>query len=200
MSEPEDRGAAGEARRRRLEEAALGVFLRYGFRKASMDEVARAAGVSRQALYLHFAAKEDLFCAAVRRFFDDAMAGATAALGAPARPLEARLAAAFDAWVGPYLGAAGEGAADLVEATLSLAGALVAERESAFVDAVAAAMRRGGLAAAYRPARLSARQLAETLYATARGLKHGATRDRFSQAMSVAVRAMCLPLREGGSR
>jgi AcrR family transcriptional regulator len=38
---------AGDERRRRLEEAALGVFLRWGFRKASMDEVAQAAGVSR---------------------------------------------------------------------------------------------------------------------------------------------------------
>lgn len=193
------RDDAGDGRREAVERAALAVFLRYGFRKASMEEVARAAGVSRQALYLHFAAKEELFCAAVRRFLDDAMTGASAALD-DGGPLEARLVAAFDAWVGPYVGATGEGASELTEVTARLTGALLSEREAAFVDAVAAALRKAGLAAAYRPARLSARQLAETLYATARGLKHRATREGFSQAMTVAARAMCLPLRERGER
>ena len=53
--------ASGDSRREALLEAAVGVFARYGFRKASMDEVARAAGVSRQGLYLLFADKEELF-------------------------------------------------------------------------------------------------------------------------------------------
>ena len=43
---------SGDSRREALLEAAVGVFARYGFRKTSMDEVARAAGVSRQGLYL----------------------------------------------------------------------------------------------------------------------------------------------------
>ena len=47
-----------DPRRSRVLEAALGVFLRYGFRKTSMDEVARAADLSRQGLYLQFATKE----------------------------------------------------------------------------------------------------------------------------------------------
>ena len=46
-----------DPRRSRLLEAALGVFLRYGYKKTSMDEVARAADLSRQGLYLHFATK-----------------------------------------------------------------------------------------------------------------------------------------------
>ena len=54
-----------ESRREALLEAAVGVFARYGFRKTSMDEVARAAGVSRQGLYLQFADKEELFRKAV---------------------------------------------------------------------------------------------------------------------------------------
>ena len=54
-----------------------------------------------------------------------------------------------------------------------------------------------GLAAAYKAAGLGARQLADTLYATARGLKYAsATREQFVQGMTVAVRAMCAPLRE----
>ena len=42
-------------------DAAGGVLLRYGFRKASVDDVARAAGISRQGLYLHFATRGQLF-------------------------------------------------------------------------------------------------------------------------------------------
>jgi len=44
-------------------EAAAGLFLRHGFRKASMDEIARAAGVSKPTLYAHFADKDALFAA-----------------------------------------------------------------------------------------------------------------------------------------
>ena len=44
-----------DTRQEAVLEAAVGVFARYGFRKTSMDEVARAAGVSRQGLYLQFA-------------------------------------------------------------------------------------------------------------------------------------------------
>ncbi len=43
------------ARRESILQAAVGVFLRYGYKKTSMDDLARAAGLSRQGLYLHFA-------------------------------------------------------------------------------------------------------------------------------------------------
>jgi len=41
--------------------AATATFLRYGFKKTSMDDVAQAAGVSRQGLYLYFDTKDFLF-------------------------------------------------------------------------------------------------------------------------------------------
>lgn len=42
-------------------EAAASVFAQYGFRRTSMSDIAGAAGLSRAALYLMFANKEDLF-------------------------------------------------------------------------------------------------------------------------------------------
>ncbi len=42
-------------------EAARGRFLRFGPRKTTMDEVARAAGCSRTTLYAHFRNLEDLY-------------------------------------------------------------------------------------------------------------------------------------------
>ena len=68
-------------------------------------------------------------------------------------------------------------------------------------QAVAKALRVSGLGAAYKPAGVTGRQLAETLNASARGLKHGAaTRDAFLESMAIAVRVMCLPLRQAGEK
>lgn len=185
-----------DARRRKLMDAALTVFLRFGFRKTSMDEVARAAGVSRQGLYLHFATKEELFRASVQHLLDGALAEVAGALGDGEAPLEKRLVGAFDAWLGRFVGAFGESAADLAAAAKEHVGPMLAERDAAFVEMVAKALRAAGLAAAYRPAGLTARQLADTLYSTGRGLKYAATREAFLEGMAVAVKAMCLPLRE----
>src|SRR5262245_10408557 len=131
MSPPSPQSAAApdDARRRALLEAAVPVFMRYGYRKTSMDEVAQAAQVSRQALYLHFTNKEDLFRAAVKHVLDGSLAGAVEALRATDATLEARLARAFDEWVGRYVGMMGAGASDLVEAASALVGPMYAEHE-----------------------------------------------------------------------
>src|SRR3990172_4995591 len=52
-----------EETRGRLMEAAIGVFARSGFARATVDEVAREAGCSKGAFYVHFESKEDLFWA-----------------------------------------------------------------------------------------------------------------------------------------
>jgi TetR/AcrR family transcriptional regulator, mexJK operon transcriptional repressor len=46
--------------------AAGALFLKHGFSGTSMDDVAAAAGVSKQTVYAHFKAKEALFVAVVR--------------------------------------------------------------------------------------------------------------------------------------
>lgn len=190
---------ADEARRRKLLDAAIGVFLRFGFRKASMDEVARAADVSRQGLYLHFATKEELFRAAVQHVLETSLEAAAGSLADPALPLEKRLIGAFDAWVGRFVGTMGAGAADLGEASDTLVGPLVAQHEARFTELVVKALRTAGLVAAYKPVGLTARQLTDTLSATARGLKHGCTsRPEFVERLTHAVRALCMPLRSAG--
>jgi AcrR family transcriptional regulator len=83
----------------------LEVFGRYGFRKTSMDEIARAADISRQGLYLHFANKEALFRAAVRQELDTAVGDVSRCLTEEGVGLEQRVVAALDAWLGRYVGA-----------------------------------------------------------------------------------------------
>src|SRR4051812_4925326 len=49
------------AKRRQILEGARSVFLSQGFDRASMDEIARAAGVSKGTLYVYFSNKQRLF-------------------------------------------------------------------------------------------------------------------------------------------
>jgi AcrR family transcriptional regulator len=185
-------------RRHKLLEAALLVFARFGFRKTSMDEVARAADVSRQGLYLHFSTKEELFRATLEHALESAFNAVTAQLADVSSPLERRLVGAFDEWMGRYVGVFGAGVSDLAEASQALVGPLLMEQERRFVELLAKHIKLSGLATAYKPAGLTPRQLADTLCATARGLKHQSpTRAEFVQSIGLAVRAMCLPLLVG---
>jgi AcrR family transcriptional regulator len=184
-------------RRRQLLDAALSVFLKFGFRKTSMDEVARAANVSRQALYLHFDGKEALFKAVVQHALAVALGAASRRLADDSSPVRVRLVGAFDEWLGRYVGALGANGSDLGEATDALVMPLIHEHTERFLELLAKFMRSSGLLLVYRPAGLTARQLAETLHATARGLKYAVgSREQFVEGIDRAVRALCLPLGE----
>jgi AcrR family transcriptional regulator len=54
-----------EARPAEIVQAAMAVFAEKGFAAAKLDDIAARAGVSKGALYLYFATKEDLFRAVV---------------------------------------------------------------------------------------------------------------------------------------
>lgn len=61
--------------------AARAVFMEHGYGAASMDEVARVAGVSKATLYVYFAGKRDLFAAIISeerdRYAGSMLAGET---------------------------------------------------------------------------------------------------------------------------
>jgi len=62
-AEPTVKRRRREETRRKLLDAALPVFARNGFERATVDEIVREAGYSKGAFYVHFDAKEDLFWA-----------------------------------------------------------------------------------------------------------------------------------------
>ncbi|MEO1057459.1 MAG: helix-turn-helix domain-containing protein [Actinomycetota bacterium] len=70
-------GRADEIRR-----AAIAVFAVQGFRRASMADIAEAAGLSRAALYRYFANRADVFRAAFDAVLNDGTDAALAALHA----------------------------------------------------------------------------------------------------------------------
>ena len=76
--------------------AAWFAFAAYGYRKTSMDDIARGAAMSRPALYLHYRNKRDIFRSLVRQYYDDAAKAIEAALAGPGSASEV-LSAAFRA-------------------------------------------------------------------------------------------------------
>ncbi|MEY8837478.1 TetR/AcrR family transcriptional regulator, partial [Cribrihabitans sp. XS_ASV171] len=76
--------------------SAWDAFARYGFRKTSMEDIARGAGMSRPALYLHYAGKEAIFRSLVQYYYDDAAESVARVLAGPGTVPDL-LAAAFAA-------------------------------------------------------------------------------------------------------
>ncbi len=76
----------------RMLDAALTLFSRHGFKRASMADIAREAGVARATLYLRFADKRAVFEALAASVVDEALAGAEVAWREDA-PLAANLEA-----------------------------------------------------------------------------------------------------------
>ncbi len=87
------------------------VFRRHGFRRSSIEQVAEAAGLTRQALYHHFKSREALFRAVIAHVHDSAAAAGLAAGekaeaegGSLADILTAQIAARFQRFIASFDG------------------------------------------------------------------------------------------------
>jgi AcrR family transcriptional regulator len=60
---PSEEGAEPMSTRERILDAALDLFIEKGFDKTSLREIAEQVGVTKAALYYHFASKEDILMA-----------------------------------------------------------------------------------------------------------------------------------------
>jgi AcrR family transcriptional regulator len=96
---PGKRAAQGRATRGQLIEVATRLFAEHGYEGTSIEAVLSAAGVSRGALYHHFAGKEALFEAVVSAVSDQVTVELTEAVRGCVDPLDAMRTAAI-AWIG----------------------------------------------------------------------------------------------------
>ena len=179
-----------DERRAAVLAAAAEVFARYGYRKASMDDVARAAGLSRQGLYLHYPTKEQLFREGMRALIDNLLAGASAALDDLQQSPQERLVAAFDAMHGALIdGMDRARMAELIEASTRLVGDLVQEQGRTFHARLVAAIERDGVVGVGTPD-----EIAETLDAVSHGIKRRvASRAEYLARMRTALRLLYRP-------
>lgn len=177
-------------RRTHVLDAALLVFARYGYRKASMDDVAQAADISRPGLYFYFSSKSQLFRATVEHALDESISAAQRALADPDRPLRERLVEAFDHWSGRYVGPMAEEIGVLIDSNPELLGTMPVEYPKRFLAIVADTLATTN----DRPARtrIPPTDVAKTLLSTATGIKHDvSTRDEFRARMTTAIDLYC---------
>ena len=99
MQDQNDQTHSQDPRRLAILKAAFEAFSSYGFRRTSMEDIARAAGMSRAALYLHYRNKEDIFRSLTQFYYDDAVAQVTVVL-AQDLPCDQALTQAFAAQAG----------------------------------------------------------------------------------------------------
>ncbi len=183
-----------DPRRDAILSAAVTVFARFGYRRASMDEVARAAQLSRQGLYFHFANKEVLFAETVGYLLETSLEGARAALASEGS-LEERIISAYDAMYGPHLGGGMLGSSphlgELFEAARQALGDRVKAHERAFASVIGQALREGGAIEVAEASGVTSKELMLALDAVATGLKHAAaSREIFVQQLRLAVHAV----------
>lgn len=79
-------------------DAALDVFLRYGFKKATMGDIADKAAMSRPSLYLVFPNKEDIFRGVIARKMEEFWRDTEAKLS-KSRDVREGLEAVLETWV-----------------------------------------------------------------------------------------------------
>jgi AcrR family transcriptional regulator len=183
--------ASTDDRRTALLEAGFTTFIRFGYRKTSMDDVAREAEISRQALYAYFADKEALFRESMKHGFDKALAEVDRVLVNDEVSIDERLVQAIDAWIGRHLEKSGTDGSDLGEMARVLLGGFFEDYGVAFERRLARAISDSPIAAALKETRATPLQVAQVLRACAYGWKYRATsRAEFVAQMELSVRLL----------
>lgn len=124
--------------------AAYETFLQFGVRRASMQDIADQAGISRAALYLHYRNKTDIFRALMAHYFDAAAALVDEALAQGGTPAEA-LRRAFAAQTGEAAAVmmASPHAEELLSLKQSVARDIIADGQLGLAEVYARWLSRG---------------------------------------------------------
>jgi AcrR family transcriptional regulator len=113
--------------------AARQVFLRYGYKRTTMGDIAAEAHMSRPALYLLFPSKEDVFGAVMERLFAEMLATIRGGIS-KRTTAHKQLLFAFDVWaVQPFKAVqAAPDAKDMLESSYAFAHAITAKAAADF--------------------------------------------------------------------
>jgi TetR/AcrR family transcriptional regulator len=171
-----------------IADAAAAVFQRYGLRKTSMDDLAAAAGISRQGLYLHFRTKEALFHASLRRILQRQHEQVALALTPDGRDLRERLTAALEYLHGEYTAVYHGTTAELIDAAAALGRSLLDETTRDITALLTAALS----GAPRYDGPVSAEQLASLLLSAVVGAAHLFPGDDARARIGIAL-AVVLP-------
>lgn len=162
-------------------DSAMVTFARFGYRKTSMEEVARAAHISRPGLYFLFSSKETLFRAAVTQALERDITAIERVLADTGRPLPERLVEAFDQWAGRYIGPLTRDVSVVIEDNPDLLGEIAETTPRRFEELITQAI-------AVESGREAAPLVAQTMISASIGLKHqAAAREFYLERLEVAI-------------
>ncbi|MBX3505231.1 MAG: TetR/AcrR family transcriptional regulator [Parvibaculum sp.] len=190
--------AGAPDKREAIVAAALDLFRHYGYRRTSMEDIARAASVAKGTLYLYFESKDQLFDA-ICRSLADGVAQGLAEADALKLPLEEKLLALMDAKFGFVysLILSSPHASELIESSHQLPSAPFEEVTAAFHDAILRLVRQGVRSGELDPKRagLTEKEAAETLIAAAVGAEKAPDEATFRKQLRAIVRLTLRGLR-----
>jgi AcrR family transcriptional regulator len=154
----------------RVMTAARQVFVRYGFTRTTMGDIAEAAKMSRPALYLVFPFKDDIFSAVIGRSFAEMLTAIREGIG-QFESLHDKLTFAFDVWCVRLfeLMQTSPEAKDLLDNGYDFARETIASASADFETIIGEVVEP--IARARRNLKLSAKEIAETLIAALTGFK-----------------------------
>jgi AcrR family transcriptional regulator len=187
--------APGSPQREAILKAATATFLRYGFKKTSMDDVAQAAGVSRQGLYLYFDTKDFLFREALQYLVSHMISTARSVAEDGNLSLRDRLLGVFEALHGnAFQNASREDAFELLQTAQSADGALLVQLDRDLMGIVAALLAEAGAADRWEEAGVTVAEPSEQLLMSAKGIKASvdtltAYRERMLTAIRIVTRS-----------
>jgi AcrR family transcriptional regulator len=133
-----------DERRARILDGAMGCFLAYGYQRTTMDDIAKAAEISRPALYLQFRNKTDIYRALATAFMQHAVSNAETVFSGPG-DLERKLTSALTC-VMDLVGEveASPHGAEILDMKTSLAAEIVATGRARMIELVETAIAASG--------------------------------------------------------
>jgi AcrR family transcriptional regulator len=158
----------------RILNAALLCFKQYGFKRTSMDDIAKAADMSRAALYLLYKNKTDIFRSLSLAFHEKTLGNATTAFDTEGS-LQTRITKAVTARMAPLYMLAHDSlhGPELFDVNQSISADINADADTRFLHMLTQALQNGFDAQDITTTTddLAARELAQLVMAGATGLK-----------------------------
>ena len=158
-------------------DGALVQFNQYGFRKTSLEDIARAVGISRTSLYSYFSNKDAIFRAVAKEVHERALAEAQSVLNGDGSIAE-RIEAALLARHAPFhaMQATSQHGTELHDEYSKLCGNIVVNSQTRFEALLVGAIKRAARAGTIDVKRAGATsaEIASALNLAAAGQKRGA--------------------------
>lgn len=171
-------------------EQSIKVFGKLGFKKATMMDLAKAAGLSKQGLYLYFPSKEALFVEAATHYLDLGLKLVDRALANRDICLEKRLLNAVDAWFGRHYETFHGGTWDVIFTANNISVKDVDHFKHAFQQQLADAINEGLPAHAYGSC--SSKEIANTIFVCGLSWKEQYTsKEVFLNQMFRCIKVCC---------